>query len=289
MTISTPATTAVSSISGIKVKNTKNNIGPDTRICMMVVAPAKRGKTTFGKTLDDLTKKHFGKPTLFIALEPSEGGGTMSIQDFDVDYVTPKTYEEYNKIIAWLAGDPTYGGVVLDSSYEFVGRFLKPYALKFPYERGSAPASRVAGVPGQSDYHTMGEEGRMVFNKLIGLTADENPNLRKHLLVTALEKDKTNRDGELIYTGPDLPGSLATVATSMFQTVAGIDFKTTVVPDPIDSKKTTRVTERIIATDASIPANMKRIIGDRTRCIPQGAPLDLVQIYEQFWMPRWKS
>jgi hypothetical protein len=287
--LSTPALAVPSfSIGGITVQNTRNLITADTKICMMIYAVAKRGKTTFGKTLDDLCKKYFGKPALFIALEPTEGGGTMSIQDSDVDFVAPRTYEEYNKIAAALASDTKYGGVIVDSSSEYVSRFLKPYALKFPYERGNPPATRQAGVPAQNDYQTMGEQLRLDFNKLIALTTVADLNVRKHLLVTALEKEKFSRDGkELISVHPDLPGAMAGVATSMFQTVGSIDLRTNVVSDPANPKATRRVTTRYLCTDAS--EENKRVVGDRTKLIPTGAPLDFVEIYEKYWIPKLKG
>jgi hypothetical protein len=254
---------------------------------MMIYAPAKRGKTTFGKTLDDLTKKFLGKPSLFIAMEPSDGGGTMSIQDFDVDFVCPSNINEFNSILAALAGDTKYGGVVMDSATEYVNRFLKPYALKFPYPKGNPSPTRLAGVPEQGDYQTMGEQARIDFNKLIGLTVHPDLNIRKHLLVTALEREKLSRDGkELVSVNPDLPGAMASVATSMFQTVGCIDLKTTVEPDPAN-KTTKRVTRRVLVTEAT--EENKRVVGDRTKLIPNGAPLDLCEIYEKIWMPRWES
>ncbi len=287
--MSTPALAIpTSSIGGITVQNTRNLINQDTKICMMIYAVAKRGKTTFGKTLDDLCKKYFGKPALFIALEPTEGGGTMSIQDSDVDFVAPRTYEEYNKIAAALAADTKYGGVIVDSSSEYVSRFLKPYALKFPYERGNPPATRIAGVPAQNDYQTMGEQLRLDFNKLIALTTVADLNVRKHLLVTSLEKEKFSRDGkELISVHPDLPGAMAGVATSMFQTVGSIELRTNVVPDPANPKSTKRVTTRFLVTDAM--EENKKVVGDRTKLIPTGAPLDFVEIYEKYWIPKLKG
>lgn len=282
-----PTIPAVSlgSIGGIAIRSTKDLINQDTKICMLVYAHAKRGKTTFGASLDALTKKHFGKPTLFIALEPTEGGGTMSIQDHNVQYVAPSSMEELNKIIAGLAGDTQFGGVVLDSATEYVNRFLKPYALKFPYLKGTASPTRNAGVPEQGDYQTMGEQLRIDFNKLIGLTTHPDPRVRKHLLITALEREKLSRDGkELLAVQPDLPGAMASVATSMFQTVGCIELKTVV--ESIGGKPT-RVTRRRLLTEST--EENKRVIGDRTKLIPDGAPMDLVEIYEQFWLPKLKS
>lgn len=254
---------------------------------MMIYAPAKRGKTTFGQTLDALTKKYMGKPTLFIAMEPSDGGGTMSIQDFDVDFVCPTNINEFNAIVSALAGDTKYGGVVMDSATEYVNRFLKPYALKFPYPKGTPSPTRAAGVPEQGDYQTMGEQARIDFNKLIGLTVHSDLNIRKHLLVTALEREKFSRDGKVLESvNPDLPGAMASVATSMFQTVGCIELKTTVEPDPAN-KTTKRVTRRVLITEAT--EENKRIVGDRTKLIPNGAPLDLCEIYQSIWMPRFNT
>ena len=234
--------------------------------------------------MDSFTRQYRGKPTLFIAMEAAEGGGTMSIQEYEVDYVTPTTIEEFNKIVAALAGDTRYGGVVVDSATEYVTRFLKPYALKFPYTKGTPSLTRNAGVPEQGDYQTMGEQARIDFNKLIGLTTHPDLNIRKDLLVTALEKEKLSRDGkELVAIQHDLPGAMSSVATSMFQTVGCIELRTSVQPDPSNPKVTRRVTQRTLVTDAT--EDNKRVVGDRTKLIPTGSPLDFVEIYKTNWAP----
>lgn len=272
-------------IAGLTVRNTRNLINPETRICMMIWAYAKRGKSTLGATLDTFTKKYMGKPTLFIAVEAGEGGGTMSIQDKDVDYVTPINIDELNKIIASLGSDTTYGGIVLDSASEYVNRFLKPYALKFPYTKGTPPPTRLAGVPEQGDYQTMGERARSDFNQLINLTTHPDPKIRKHLLVTALEMEKKDRDGNVLRIGPALPGAMMEGSTSMFQTVGTIELKTVVDKGP--DGKPTRTTIRQLVTDAT--EENKKILGDRTKCIKTGMPLDFVQIWEQGFMPRFHA
>lgn len=251
----------------------------------MLWAYAKRGKTSMGKTMDAFTQKYSGKPTLFIAVEAGEGGGTMSIQDAAIDYVTPTTMEELNNVVAYLGQDEKYGGVVLDSASEYVNRFLKPYALKFPYTKGTPPATRLAGVPEQGDYQTMGERARSDFNQLINLTSHPNPKIRKHLLVTALEMEKKDRDGNVLRIGPALPGAMMEGSTSMFQTVGTIELKTTVGKTP--DGKPTRTTERMLVTDAT--EENKKILGDRTKCIQSGMPLNFVAIWEQGFMPRFKQ
>jgi hypothetical protein len=270
-------------IAGLPVRSTKDLINPETRICMMIWAYAKRGKSTFGATLDAFTKKYMGKPTLIIAVEAGEGGGTMSIQDHDVDYVVPTTMEELNKIIASLGSDTTYGGVVLDSASEYVNRFLKPYALKMPYLRGTPSATRLQGVPEMGDYQVMGERARMDFNQLINLTTNPDLKVRKHLLVTALEMEKKTMGGDVVRIGPALPGAMMEASTSMFQTVGTIELKTTVGKDA--EGKPFRRTDRVLVTDATEEG--KKIVGDRTKCIKTGMPLDFVQIWEQGFVPRF--
>lgn len=212
----------------------------------------------------------------------------MSIEDAGVDYVVPQTMEELNRIIAALASDTKYGGVVFDSATEYVNRFLKPYALRLPYTKGTPPATRLEGVPEQGDYQTMGERARMDFNKLINLTSHPDKNIRKHLVVTALEKERTDRATQaLVAIQPDLPGAMSQAATSMFQSVAGIELRTSVQPDPSDPKKTIRVTRRQLVTEAT--EESKRVVGDRTRRIPNGAPLDLEKIWYEYWVPTFKE
>jgi hypothetical protein len=98
----------------------------------------------------------------------------------------------------------------------------------------------------------MGEQARIDFNKLINLTTHPDLAVRKHLLVTALEKEKLTRDGkELVAIQPDLPGAMSSVATAMFQTVGCIELRTSVVSDPANPKATVRRTVRTLVTDAT--------------------------------------
>lgn len=288
--LATPAAVAaptLGNLGGIQIKNTRDLFNRDSRMCMLLYAAPKRGKTTMGASMNAMTLKHFGKPTLFIAVEAGDGGGTMSIQEHDVDYVAPSNMEELNKIIAALATDTKYAGVILDSATEYVNRFLKPYALRMPYTKGAAPQTRLEGVPEQGDYQTMGERARSDFNKLINLTSHPDKNVRKHLLVTALEKEKNDRNGNLVCTGPDLPGAMMSASSAMFQSVACIELRTTVEPDPANPGKTKRVTRRILVTETN--EESKKIVGDRTHRIPTGSPLDFTQIYEECWLPTFKD
>jgi hypothetical protein len=271
-------------IGGLEVRSTRNVINPDTKLCNLVYAYNKYGKTTLAATLNEMTLRYYGKPTLVVACEVAEGGGTMSIQEFDVPYVTPQSLNDLQAVIAALPSDQTYAGVVLDNATDVVARFVKPYALKFPYSKGTPAATRVAGVPEQGDYQTMGEKMREILAGFIWLTTLPDPKFRKHLVVTATLKDKTDRDGNLICIQPDLPGAMAQTATSMFQTVSSIDVKQRVVEDPAKPGGKLRVTERVLVSSAE--GTGKRILGDRTNVFPTEAPLNYCEIWEKWWLPR---
>ena len=269
-------------IGGINVRNTANLINPDTRLCAMVYSPPKFGKTTLAATLNKLTLKTLNKPTLFIAVEAGEGGGTMSIQDAGVDYVCPEDYNEFQSVLAALQTDTFYGGVVLDSATEYVNRYLKPYALNFP-SRERIP-TRSAGVPERSDYQTMGEKARKDFNQLISLTTKADTNIRKHLIVTALERSKED-NGAIVAIQPDLPGAMSGAATAMFQTVAQVAIRGKVVKDPTTGQPS-RITERVLVTGG----DGVRVVGDRTHVFPtECTDMDLLTLWEKYWVPQFNK
>lgn len=261
-------------------------IGKDEPICVAVSHPSElfitdkyisTHNTTFAGSLNELTLKHFGKPTIFIALEAGEGGGTMSIQNLDCPFVVPNSLDELDKIIAELTTDTRFGGIVLDSSTELVNRFLKPYALKFP-SRENVPTRR-AGVPERSDYQTMGEKLRELLNRLINITALPDAKLRKHLMVTATEKEKQD-GGVVVAIQPELPGAMAQSATAMFQIVGSVGIR-----EKIDPVTKARTKNRVFITEA----NGVRVVGDRTKILPPEAPLNWTAIWEQYWIPKLKE
>jgi hypothetical protein len=274
-----PPAAASRSLGGVGVRNTGKLMTPDTMLCLMVYAPAKFGKTTFASSLDRMTKRFMGKPSLVIGVEVGEGGGAMSIQDAQVDFVTPTTYDEYTKILGALQTDKHYGGVILDSSTEYVNRFLKPFALKFPSRENVA--TRSAGVPERSDYQTMGEKARTDFTELIRLTVNPNKDIRKHIIVTALQKEKTTPQGEVVSIYPDLPGAMSGASVAMFNTVGYIIIRQRNDKDP-SSGKVIRVSDRFLVTQG----DGVRVAGDRTKAFPPEAPLDMEVLWERYWLPR---
>jgi hypothetical protein len=266
-------------LAGLAIRNTAKLITPDTKMCGLVHAPSGFGKTTLGATLDKMTKKFFGKPSLIIAVEAGEGGGTMSIQDYGVDFIVPTNLEEFRKLIATLHTDRTYGGIVLDSASEYVHRFLKPMALKFPSREKIA--TRTVGVPERSDYQTMGEIARQDFNQLINLTTHPDLDIRKHLIITSLQREKQDAAGNLTAIQPDLPGSMSGVATAMFQITMSIKISNAVEKNPTTGQ-TERVKKRTLVTEADGILMVK----DRSGAFPNNCPMDFSQVYERFWLPR---
>lgn len=270
-------------IGNVEVRNTKDLFGPWTKLCACLWAKPKFGKTYWAAGLDKVTKKWYNKPTLFVAVEAADGGGTMSIREMGVDYVEPKSWSEFQSIVAALQTDTTYAGVVVDNASDLVKRFIQPIAVKMAYEKGAAPESRLKGVPAQGDYQTMGEMLRTEMNSLVNLTKKSVPdNIRKHLLVTALEYEKTDRkSGDTISIGPALPGQMADTASAMFQTMLTLGIDRVVYPDPKNPKQNiARYDRMIIAT-----ADGKKILGDRMGIFPAKMTADLVSFWENFWLP----
>jgi hypothetical protein len=268
-------------LAGLEVRNTANLITPDTKICSLCFAPGGFGKTTFGASLDKMTKRFFNKPSLIIGVEAGEGGGTMSIQDFGVDFVTPTTRDEALKLFATLHTDTKYGGIVLDSSSEYIHRFLKPIALKF--EDKEKTATRSTGTPARQDYQVMGEMMRSDLNMLINLTTHPNLNVRKHLFVTALQKDKLNPKGDPLSIHPDLAGAMADVAIALFQTTCSLAIEPQSSRDA--TGKITKWNARVLLTDGNGVLKVK----DRTKCIPDRCEPDWEKIWEKYFIPRFEK
>ena len=280
-------------LGNLEIRNTRDLIGPDTRICTLLYSPAKFGKTELASSLSEITTKYRGKPCLVIACEVAEGGGTMSISRKGLDYVTPSNFNEMEGLIAQLATDETYGGVILDNATDYVIRIVRPHALKFPAKERVLGAREV-GVPVRSDYQVMAEVARQHLNKLVSLTNKNIPErYRKDLIVTALEKERTDDEGNLTSITPDFPGALANVATALFQSVVSIKIKQKVVPDPAGKPGATkRQSSRLL----HVKADGLRVGDDRTGIFQHdypltaedGTPIGLLPMYEQ-WLAQVKK
>lgn len=272
-------------IGNLEVRSTKGLRSRNTRVCALLFSPPKFGKTEMASGLDELTRKYRGKPTLFIACESAEGGGTMSISEKGIAYVMPNSWGDMEQLLAALETDETYGGIVLDNGTDYVNRIVKPHALAFP-SKEKILGARIDGVPVRSDYQVMGENARNHFNKLVNLTSDKKPErYRKDLIVTALEREKSDEQGVLQYISPDFPGALQQVAPSIFQSVASITIKPKVLTMPDKTTRRTSMRHLYCTEDG------KRISGDRTKMLIHDYPLSnddgsprnaILEMYEKY-------
>ncbi len=281
-------------IGSLSVNNSRQVFSEYSRMANLLYSSPKYGKTTVGGTLEDLTQKHLGKPTLFIAVELGEGGGIASIREKGVEYVTPRNKQELNEILAYLPTDTKYGGVILDGATETNAAIIQPSALKMECKDKAAATkqSRAVGVPAWSDYQTMGEEMRKILQRLMNCTTQGDPRgslgqkqlaeNRKHLLVTALLREKKDKDMVVQWTGPQLPGQMAENSAAIFQTVMTIKL--------INSRDTVTKKMKVERRLSVNPVN-NWILGDRLRLLPEEEllPANLCTLYEKYWIPAIKE
>lgn len=272
-------------IPGVSVRSSKDILGPDMVLAMMLWSASGKGKTTLAASLDRLTQKFMGKRTLLIPLESSDGGGALTVRKLDIPIWEPKSLDEFDKGLAGLRQDKEFGGIVVDSTTELAKQLIKPVALTYPCrEKGTGQAAtRSAGVPTRSDYQTMGELGRQRFQALLNFT--KSPlETRKHVVVTAADKVVEDDDGKIRIWGPDLPGALSEAAAQMFQINATIEVK----PEVVNGK---RNYPRFITFNTDGPKAIK----DRSQVFPNEIRLkqfdgdtnglDLCEMWEKYWLP----
>lgn len=275
-------------LGALEIRSTRDLISPDTRLCTLIMAEPKQGKSVLAASLNEVTQKYRGKPTLIIACEVAEGGGTMTLHEHDYPYYMPKNWQDMEALLAQLTTDEQFGGIVLDNVSDYVTRIVKPYALKFPSkeENSKFAGTRPHGVLQQSDYLPLAEFARQQLAKLIALTNENtDPRYRKDLIVTSLEKERKTREGEFLGIQPDLPGALAGSVTAMFQSIVTV-------------KKTTKVVNAGTANATRMDVRSVHAGGDPSRAVlgdrmglwpleasltdPQGKPLGMLPLYEQW-------
>jgi hypothetical protein len=245
----------VTPIAGIQITSSREILHPNSRLCLLEWAPSGYGKTELAGGLDDLTQSTLGKRTLYIAVEEGEGGGAATLRSRDIPMCVPKDYKDLHRILGLLRNDKSYGGLVLDSASETARKFVKSEALKYPC-RENTP-TRATGVATRSDYQVMAELMSGLLRTCIGMTTHENPEYRKHLIVTAADVQR-EEDEKVVFIGPDLPGAMARAATQMFQQVFYLEIK----PEVIGGK---RVPIRYLVTSQ----DGVRAAKDRYKILPE--------------------
>ncbi len=285
----------------LEVRNTRTLISPETRICALVVAPPKQGKTVLASSLDAITRKYRKKPVLFVASEVAEGGGTMSLTQLEdlkergIEYVTPNTWQESEALWASLRTDEHFGGIVLDNLSDYADRIIAPYVLTFPCkeENSKFAGTRKHGVYQRTDYIPASEFARQHLNKLIALTREDiDARYRKDLIVTALEKERKSPDGDTVLgVKPKLPGQLGDGIPAMFQSVVAIRKEGKVIGAGTANSR--RIELRTAYTGGD---GLRPYLGDRTGMWPleasltdeNGQPVGLLPLYEA-WLAKMQA
>jgi len=267
---------------GLPVKNTRNNRSADKRFCTFIYAEPKFGKTTMCASLDKLTRKHFGKPSLIIACETSDGSGTDSITDYSelgVEYIQPSNMQELLTIIKQLQSDTKYGGVVIDPFNEVARRFLISYSVANLPAKMTTPARQKFGVPVPDDYQNAGELLRQIVNDFVQLSSTPNIEQRKHVVGTSIVKFVVDykAGGEITQVKPDLPGGMASTVNAIFQTIGTIQ----------KVREKSQLVYKFV-TSSDVGGFGKWILGDRYG-IPSVVEADFLDIYEKYWLPKLQS
>ena len=246
----------------------------------MIWASSGAGKTNLGGSLDAMTQKYRGKRSLYIPVEPAEGGGAATIRNLNIPMTVPKDYNDFYRVLGLLRNDKSIGGVVLDNASEFAKQYVKSAALKYP-SRENSP-TRSAGIATRSDYQVMGELMSQTLRALIALTTHENPDYRKDVIIMAADIQR-EEDEKITFIGPDLPGRMSREACQMFQQVGTIGIKTSVV----DGK-------RVAGRYLTFAADGVKALKDRYDIYPSEIPLrkspdspgeDLLTMFEKWWLP----
>lgn len=267
-------------ITGLTITSSREILHPGSRLCVLEWAPSGYGKTEFAGGLDQLTQETLGKRTLYLAVEEGEGGGAATLRSRDIPMCVPKNYNDFHRILGLIRNDKSYGGLVIDSGTEVAKKFVKTEALKYPCRENVA--TRATGVATRSDYQVMGELLSGLIRTAIGMTTHENPEYRKHLIVTATDTTK-EEDEKVTFIGPDLPGRMARETTQIFQQVFYLEVK----PEVIGGK---RVPVRYLVTGN----DGVRAAKDRYKVLPERIKLrgpgaedgeDLLSIWRKWYVP----
>ena len=269
-------------LGGLEVKSTKNVLNENSRICNLTYAPCKAGKTEMGATMHKYCMKAYNKPAIFIAFEATEGGGTTTVRDQDIPLVQPPDLRYTEAVLRGLLTTTDYAAVIIDNITDMVKNIVQPYSLSFP-SRDHA-ATRVAGVPERSDYQTIGEVTRKLINSMIALTKTVEPKFRKHLIVNCLQDERYNKQGDLEFVGPELPGALQESVPAMFEMLTRIKVGQKIVADP-NSKSNIRVPTFTFITQQ----DGLHKAGDRYKLFPPESQCDWVELMTKYWEPGTKA
>jgi hypothetical protein len=197
----------------LELKYTDQLVTPENlRWKVLIVGRPGIGKTSWASTAPDVgiaaCETGHGKGTLSLAHSKDAQGNTKRIA-----YAEPATFIDF-RAICNNTFEPfiKMRSIALDSLTYMTKSFIKDYVLAtFPPKNQKEAMRRQAGVPSGFDYGDIADVTRTLLGQLI--------NQNKHVIVTCLEKQEKDSEGNVTGLVPDLPGALQQGAPAMFDTV----------------------------------------------------------------------
>lgn len=189
----------------MQIQNTKNLVTADNlKWKVLVVGRPGLGKTTWASTAPDVG---------IAACETGHGSGLLSVAHSGVDFATPTSFVDFRSICN-NTFEPFIKkqSVALDSLTYMTKSFIKDHVLTtFPGKNPREAMRRSAGIPSGFDFGEIADLTRTLVQQLISQP--------KHVIVTCLEKQEKDAEGNVTGLVPDLPGALQQGMPAMFDTV----------------------------------------------------------------------
>lgn len=162
------------------------------------------GKTSWASTAPDIG---------IAACETGHGKGLLSVAHANIDFAEPTTFVDF-RAICNNTFEPFIKkqSVALDSLTYMTKSFIKDHVLSaFPGKNPREAMRRAAGIPSGFDFGEIADLTRTLVGQLLGQN--------KHVIVTCLEKQEKDSEGNVTGVVPDLPGALQQGCPAMFDTV----------------------------------------------------------------------
>jgi hypothetical protein len=197
---------------------------------VLIIGRPGVGKTSWASTAPDVG---------IAACETGHGKGLLSIAHNDVDFVEPQSFVDFRSICN-NTFEPFLKkqSIALDSLTYMTKSFIKDHVLTaFPGKNPREAMRRAAGIPSGFDFGEISDLTRSLLGQLIGQS--------KNVIVTCLEKQEKDSEGNVTGLVPDLPGALQQGAPAMVDSVLYLKSRKRLL-DPKDPKSA--ILERYFVT-----------------------------------------
>lgn len=170
----------------------------DVFINFLVYGPTGVGKT---RLLGSAQECEYTSPVLFLDIE----GGTLSLTGMDIDIVRPQNFTEIQDLYDFLRYEnDVYRSVAIDSLTELQRKLSMAEIMGVLQEDASYSNLAEHKPPDRYDWLSSGEQMRRFIRAFRDLAYLPDPDIRVHVLFTALEKADEVRS----VVCPSLPGVL---------------------------------------------------------------------------------